>query len=150
VRRTIVGSLGSSDIAVDSGLDTRVERVGLDEDDQVELEPLGELRVSDRTRGVAWNAEAPMTQATPSEWVVSQVSRILSRSEVDPWTTGTPLSRMEVGTLVSGESLSPLLGFSVDGEPRPGGRPPAPSLPRPRLAPARAGRALATLAAETA
>ena len=45
-----------------------------------------------------------MTQAIPSACAASQVSRIESRSDVEPWTTGTPLLRMEVGTLASGST----------------------------------------------
>jgi hypothetical protein len=45
-----------------------------------------------------------MTQAIPSACAASQVSRIELRSEADPWTTGTSLLRMEVGTLASGST----------------------------------------------
>ncbi len=45
-----------------------------------------------------------MTQAIPSACAASQVSRIEPRSEADPCTTGTPLLRMEVGTLASGST----------------------------------------------
>ena len=45
-----------------------------------------------------------MTQAIPSSCSASQVSRIESRSDTDPCTTGTPLLRIEVGTLASGST----------------------------------------------
>ena len=45
-----------------------------------------------------------MTQAMPSACVASQVSRIEPRSDVGPWTTWTPLLRMEIGTLASGNT----------------------------------------------
>jgi hypothetical protein len=45
-----------------------------------------------------------MTQATPSPCEASQVSRIGCRSEADRRTTGTPVLRMEVGTLASGST----------------------------------------------
>ena len=39
-----LGRAGHGDIAVDSSFDARAERVGIDEDDQVELEPLRPVR----------------------------------------------------------------------------------------------------------
>ena len=45
-----------------------------------------------------------MTQAIPSACAASQASRIASRSAADPWTTGTPVLRIEVGTLASGST----------------------------------------------
>ena len=47
-----------------------------------------------------------MTQAmpSPSACSASQVSRIEPSSDADPWTTGTPLLRMDVGTLASGST----------------------------------------------
>ncbi len=51
---------------------------------------------------MAANVGSPMTQATPSRWSASQSSSIAARSDVRPWTTGTPVLRTEVGTLASG------------------------------------------------
>ena len=45
-----------------------------------------------------------MTQAIPSACSASQASRIESSSDADPCTTGTPLLRIEVGTLASGST----------------------------------------------
>ena len=45
-----------------------------------------------------------MTQAVPSGCSASQASRTVPRSEADPWTPGTPVLRMEVGTLASGSA----------------------------------------------
>ena len=45
-----------------------------------------------------------MTQAIPSACAASQVSRTEPRSEYPRRTTGTPLLRMEVGTLASGSA----------------------------------------------
>jgi hypothetical protein len=66
--------------------------------------PFDSSGVSDRTRDVARNVGSPMTQAIPSACSASQVSRIESSSATGPWTTGTPLLRMEVGTLASGST----------------------------------------------
>ena len=45
-----------------------------------------------------------MTQAIPSACAASQASRMPSSSDADPWTTGMPLLRIEVGTLASGST----------------------------------------------
>jgi hypothetical protein len=45
-----------------------------------------------------------MTHAVPSACAASHASRIWPSSAVDPWTTGRPLLRMEVGTLASGST----------------------------------------------
>jgi len=67
------------------------------------------FRVSDRTGAVSLNVPSsmpfvPMTQAMPSARAASQVSRIEPRSDVGRWTTWTPVLRMEVGTLASGNT----------------------------------------------
>jgi hypothetical protein len=60
-----------------------------------------------------------MTQAIPSACAASQPSRIELSSEARPCTTGTPLVRMEVGTLASGStarmtgSASAMTSFGV-------------------------------------
>ncbi len=104
-----LGCSGHCDIAVDRSFDARAERLWVDEDGQVELEPFDSSAVSDRTRDVAWKVpsarpSALMTQAIPSAFAASQVSRTESSSDVDPCTTGTSLLRMEVGTLASGST----------------------------------------------
>ena len=96
-------------VAIDGTLDAAAVRLRVDEHDEVEFEPLRQFRVSQRTRDVAPNAlasisPAPMTQAMPSGWVASHVSRIEPRSDASAWTTGRPLLRIEVGTLASGSA----------------------------------------------
>src|SRR5215470_16465160 len=66
--------------------------------------PLASSGVSDRTRDVAANVASPMTAAIPSACAASQAPRIASRSETGPCKTGTPVLRMEVGTLASGST----------------------------------------------
>src|SRR3982750_4110480 len=66
--------------------------------------PFDSSGVSDRMRDVPRNVGSPMTQAmpSPSACAASQVSTIDPSCVADPWRTGTPLLRMEVGTLASG------------------------------------------------
>ena len=45
-----------------------------------------------------------MTQAIPSACSASQVRRSSRSSDAGPWTTGTPVLRIEVGTLASGST----------------------------------------------
>jgi hypothetical protein len=49
-----------------------------------------------------WIASALITQAVPSTCVASHVSMIDVRSATAPCATGTPVLRIEVGTLASG------------------------------------------------
>ena len=59
---------GHGDIAVDGALDAVAEGIGIEQDDQVELEPLGERGERCRTRDGSRRSTAvpPMTQAVPS------------------------------------------------------------------------------------
>jgi hypothetical protein len=66
--------------------------------------PFTSSGVSDRTRDVAGNAGSPTTQAIPSSCSASQAPTIPSSSAIEAWTTGTPVLRIEVGTLASGRA----------------------------------------------
>ena len=83
----LLGRPGHRDVAVDGPFDAVAERVRVDQDDQVELEALRQLRgqrPDARRAGSASpsNSPTPMTQAIPSACSASQASRIESRSDV--------------------------------------------------------------------
>jgi hypothetical protein len=99
----LLGRAGHRDIAVDRSFDACSDdacskRVWVDEDDEVELQALRVFRAQRPDAGrrlerVILNAVSVNDTGDPSAWLASQVSRIEPRSDVDPWTTGTPLLR---------------------------------------------------------
>ena len=101
----LLGRPGHRDVAVDGALDAGAERLRVDEDDQVELQTLRQLRGQRPDPGVAANVgvadDAGDALGVLGEPGLEDRSEIGGRRRAR---TGRPLLRIDVGTFASGSA----------------------------------------------